>query len=49
MLVSLAVNQLTVFGAAAVLDEEHVAAARTLQHEHQQCCQDARPSNHSEL
>jgi hypothetical protein len=49
MPVSGAMNQLTVFGAAAVLDEEHLAAARTLQQEREQCCQDASPSNHSEL
>lgn len=30
MLVHIAVNQLAMLGAAAVLDQEHVAAARTL-------------------
>lgn len=36
MLVRVAVNQLSVLGAARVLDQQHMTAARTLQHEHQQ-------------
>lgn len=49
VLVSIAMNQLTVRRAAAVLNEEHVAAARTLQHEREQGHQGASASNHSEF
>jgi len=49
VLVSSAVNQLTVLGAAAMLDQEHVAAARTLQHEREEGHQGASASNHSEF
>lgn len=47
--VTTAMNQLTVLSAAAVLDEEHVAAARTLQQEREQGRQGASTSNHSEF
>ena len=36
MLVRIAVNQLSVLGAARVLDQQHMAAARALQRQYQQ-------------
>jgi hypothetical protein len=36
MLVHIAVNQLSVLGAARVLDQQHMAAARALQRQYQQ-------------
>lgn len=44
-----AVNQRTVLGAADMLDKEHMAAARPLQHEREQGRQDTSSPNHSEL
>jgi hypothetical protein len=49
MRVTTAMNQLTVLGAAAMLNEEHVAAARTLQQQGDQGRQGASTSNHSEF
>jgi len=49
VLVSTAMNQLTVRRAAAMLNEEHVAAARTLQHERKEGHQGASALNHSEF
>jgi hypothetical protein len=41
-----AMDQLTVLSAAGVLYEEHMTAARTLEHERQQACQDPSAPNH---
>ena len=48
-LVSVAMDKLPVLGAAAMLDEEHMAAARTLEHEREKGSQDTRTPNHSEF
>ncbi len=49
MQVRIAMDQLPVLGAAAMLDQKHMAAGRTLQHECEQRRQDASTSNHSEF
>jgi len=40
------VDQLTMLGASRMLDQEHVAAARTLHKQRQQACKDASAPNH---
>jgi hypothetical protein len=40
------VGQLTMLGASRMLDQEHVAAARTLDKQSQQACEDASAPNH---
>jgi len=40
------VDQLTMLGASRMLDQEHVAAARTLDKQSQQACEDASAPNH---
>jgi hypothetical protein len=42
-------NQLTVFGAAVMLDQAHMAAVRTLQYECEQGCQGTSSPNHWEF
>jgi hypothetical protein len=46
MIGGMPVHQLSVLGAAAVLDEQHVTAGRGLQDEPQQRSEDANPPNH---
>ena len=41
-----AVDQLTMLGTSRMLDQEHVAAARTLHKQSQQACEDASTPNH---
>ena len=40
------VDQLTMLGAPRVLDQDHVAAARPLEKQGQQACEDASAPNH---
>lgn len=49
VLVRIAMDQLSVLDASAMLDQEHMAAARTLQDERKQRRQGASTSNHSEF
>jgi hypothetical protein len=41
-----AMDELAVLGAAAVLDQQHVGAARALQKQREQACQGASAPNH---